>query len=183
MSSGIPLYFILCYATRGTCWNMHLNYQQYLMVSLTRMQKNEMSYKSAIRWYIRLKFSMLIHLDVFYNIKFVFFHKPKTYKKIHIFFICQIIFFSFFFLDPRGESSSVVLFISRHFMQINLLKLQKLCPKERLLWTLLLHPNHPDMTSLWRQPVVGPNFFIFTHWVQTWWPKRNWKFRIDCTFV
>ena len=31
----------------GTCSNVHLNYKQFSIVSLTRKQKNEMPYKSA----------------------------------------------------------------------------------------------------------------------------------------
>ena len=67
----VPL-ILLC-----NVWNMlkyALNYKRCPMVSLVRTQKNEMSYVS--HFYFKLKLSKLLHLDVFYNIYFVFFLEP-----------------------------------------------------------------------------------------------------------
>ena len=48
MSSEIRWCILFGYATSGTCSNIHLNYQHSFIISLTRIQKNEMSYKSVI---------------------------------------------------------------------------------------------------------------------------------------
>ena len=69
---------------------MHLNYKHYPMVSLTLIQRNEMSYKSVI-FMNQTEILILVQLDGFYNISFVFFcsiNKNKNEKNI---------FFDFFF--------------------------------------------------------------------------------------
>ena len=82
----IRLYPLFCHAMSVTCSNMQLNYKYYTMVSLTRIQKNKISFKSSIVWYIRLQFFKIVHLDVFYNIYSVFFFDDYFLK------ICQVAF-------------------------------------------------------------------------------------------
>ena len=71
---------------------MHLNYQHFPMVSFTRIQRNEMSYRSAISYYNRLNFSKVIHQDVFYVMYSAF-----STTLFYLFFlkVCQIAFFFF----------------------------------------------------------------------------------------
>ena len=107
------------YTTSGACSNMHLNYKHFHMVSLTRIPKNEMSFKLAIFWYIKLTFSKVIHLDVFYSIYPGLFGKLKVLKQYH-FLICQVFFFKNFKIR---DSSSVGLSILCHLMQRNRLNL------------------------------------------------------------
>ena len=110
LSSVIRWYPLLCY-------NM-LKYMNYKHFFIFRIQKNEMSYKSAI-FYIKLKFSIPVHLDGLYNLYSVFFSTNRRLKKkIRKLEICRKVFFFFKILKIR-ESSSVGLSIIRHFEQRN----------------------------------------------------------------
>ena len=58
------------------------DHKHFSMVSLTRVQENEMPYKSAICLYMTLKFSKLLYLDVLYNIYSGVFQKQIKKSKI-----------------------------------------------------------------------------------------------------
>ena len=73
---------LLCYASSETFPNMHLNYKHF---HISRIQKNELLYKSAIFLLIRLRFSKLVHLDRFYNIYSIF--SKKKMKKTFFYFV------------------------------------------------------------------------------------------------
>ena len=64
-----------------------------------------MSYKSAIFGYIRLKFSIVLHPDVFYNIYSVFLTNKKTDFLIYFFFNLLNRFLLFLILKIRDSSS------------------------------------------------------------------------------
>ena len=120
LSPEILCYLLFCYATSGTCWKMHLNYKHYLMVSLIRTYTEErVENKSAIFYILtRLKLSNLIHLDVFYNIYFIF---PKTKKKQFQKYICLHLWFFYKTMQIR-DGSLVGLSILHNFMQRNRLE-------------------------------------------------------------
>ena len=107
--STIRWCLLFCYATSGACSNMKYVFKLYALfyaylVSLTRMQKNKMSCKLAFLR-IKLKFSMLDHLDVLSYIPF--YSRIKNllfFKYTHFWKSCYV--FHFKILKIR-ESSAV----------------------------------------------------------------------------
>ena len=85
-------------------------------MSHTSILKNEMSYKSAIFWHIKLKFSILVHLDGFYNIYSGFYDNQKKIEKNHKSIFSKIwrIVSLFFFNEKIRDSSSIGLSILCH---------------------------------------------------------------------
>ena len=79
---------------------MNFNYEDYPMVyvsdSYTEEKKKEMSYKSAIFWYIKLKWSKPVYSDGFYNIYSFFLSQNKKNWRLKKMKICPIAFFGKF---------------------------------------------------------------------------------------
>ena len=134
-----------------------------------------MSYKSAIFWHIKLKFSIRVHLDGFYSMYSGLYDKPKCFEKKnqkYIFFFENsansfFVFFSFKNWKIR-DGSSVDLSILRHFLQINWLLLKHWVQESnycRPIFCIEIARTWRHSDAISGQPIVGTfrTNFLFAH--------------------
>ena len=104
LSEEIQWCNLFCYETSRALLKYAFELKHYHMVSLTRIQKKEMSHKSAMIFIYQAAIFNPVRLVEIYNINFVVFQEYIFF--IHILKVCYV-FFLFKLLKIHDESSKV----------------------------------------------------------------------------